>query len=141
MPLGTRARPLRPFARNFTDLDYQNHSRELGRARIEGHCLRTARRGAGRPIRQSSIFRAARPECPQRLRDLFSAPDNDSVCSQECIERLRSGIAGYGQASDHARAMKAGFDEHLVKPPDASRIGELIDKLVQGNRLRGVDPQ
>ena len=50
-------------------------------------------------------------------------------------------ITGYGQASDHARAMKAGFDDHLVKPLDASRIGELIDKLVQGNRLRGADPQ
>lgn len=39
-------------------------------------------------------------------------------------------ITGYGQASDHARVMDAGFDEHLVKPLNAGKIGELIEKLV-----------
>lgn len=38
-------------------------------------------------------------------------------------------ITGYGQASDHARVMDAGFDEHLVKPLNAGKIGELIEKL------------
>jgi PAS domain S-box-containing protein len=38
-------------------------------------------------------------------------------------------ITGYGQASDHARVMDAGFDEHLVKPLDAARISDLIERL------------
>jgi len=38
-------------------------------------------------------------------------------------------ITGYGQASDHARVMDAGFDEHLVKPLDAARISQLIERL------------
>ncbi|MGH8151688.1 MAG: PAS domain S-box protein [Rhodanobacteraceae bacterium] len=39
-------------------------------------------------------------------------------------------VTGYGQASDRARVMKAGFNEHLVKPLDAAKIGELIERLV-----------
>lgn len=38
-------------------------------------------------------------------------------------------ITGYGQASDRARVMAAGFNEHLVKPLDAARISELIEHL------------
>lgn len=45
-------------------------------------------------------------------------------------------ITGFGQASDHARARAAGFDEHLVKPLEAGKIGELIDALVEA-RARG----
>jgi PAS domain S-box-containing protein len=40
-------------------------------------------------------------------------------------------ITGYGQPSDHARVMDAGFDEHLVKPLDAARISELIERLAE----------
>jgi len=39
-------------------------------------------------------------------------------------------ITGYGQASDHERVMASGFEEHLVKPLDAARISELIERLV-----------
>ncbi len=39
-------------------------------------------------------------------------------------------VTGYGQPGDHARVMAAGFDEHLVKPLDASRISELIEQMV-----------
>jgi signal transduction histidine kinase/PAS domain-containing protein len=39
-------------------------------------------------------------------------------------------ITGYGQANDHVRVMEAGFDEHLVKPLRAGKIGPLIEKLV-----------
>ncbi len=39
-------------------------------------------------------------------------------------------VTGYGQASDRARVMEAGFNEHLVKPLDAAKIGELIERLV-----------
>jgi CheY-like chemotaxis protein len=39
-------------------------------------------------------------------------------------------VTGYGQPGDRARVMAAGFDEHLVKPLDASRISELIEQMV-----------
>ncbi|HJP98474.1 MAG TPA: PAS domain S-box protein [Rhodanobacteraceae bacterium] len=49
-------------------------------------------------------------------------------------------ITGFGQVSDHARARQAGFDEHLVKPLEAGKIGRLIDTLVEARqRERGVE--
>jgi PAS domain S-box-containing protein len=39
-------------------------------------------------------------------------------------------VTGYGQPGDRARVLAAGFDEHLVKPLDASRISELIEQMV-----------
>ncbi|HET9835491.1 MAG TPA: ATP-binding protein, partial [Rhodanobacteraceae bacterium] len=39
-------------------------------------------------------------------------------------------LTGYGQESDRERVKQAGFDEHLVKPVDAERIGMLIERLV-----------
>jgi CheY-like chemotaxis protein len=39
-------------------------------------------------------------------------------------------LTGYGQESDRERVRQAGFDEHLVKPVDAERIGALIETLV-----------
>ncbi|HWP65989.1 MAG TPA: MASE1 domain-containing protein [Candidatus Limnocylindria bacterium] len=35
-------------------------------------------------------------------------------------------VSGYGQADDRARALAAGFDHHLVKPPDLSHLAELL---------------
>ena len=39
-------------------------------------------------------------------------------------------VTGYGQPADRARVTEAGFDEHVVKPLDASRISELIERMV-----------
>jgi signal transduction histidine kinase/PAS domain-containing protein/ActR/RegA family two-component response regulator len=50
-------------------------------------------------------------------------------------------ITGYGQTRDRARAMEAGFNEHLVKPVDAGRIGELINALVRHHRSTGPAPR
>jgi signal transduction histidine kinase len=36
-------------------------------------------------------------------------------------------VTGYGQASDRARALDAGFDRHLVKPVSAARIREILE--------------
>jgi CheY-like chemotaxis protein len=35
-------------------------------------------------------------------------------------------LTGYGQASDRARALAAGFDDHLVKPVSIDKLTELI---------------
>ncbi|MFP2933060.1 ATP-binding protein [Pyxidicoccus sp. 3LG] len=35
-------------------------------------------------------------------------------------------VTGYGQREDRARAMQAGFDEHLVKPVDLARLRQAL---------------
>ncbi len=35
-------------------------------------------------------------------------------------------VTGYGQARDRAAALQAGFSEHVVKPVDVSKLGDLI---------------
>jgi CheY-like chemotaxis protein len=35
-------------------------------------------------------------------------------------------LTGWGQDDDRARAARAGFDEHLVKPPDINRLRSLL---------------
>jgi signal transduction histidine kinase/ActR/RegA family two-component response regulator len=41
-------------------------------------------------------------------------------------QALLVALTGYGQASDRARAMQAGFDEHMVKPADADAIRRVL---------------
>ena len=38
-------------------------------------------------------------------------------------------LTGYGQAEDRERALRAGFDDHLVKPVDPDRLAELLQTL------------
>ena len=54
----------------------------------------------------------------------------------EVARRVRAGvgcpitlvaITGYGQEADRQRALEAGFDEHLVKPPDLERIFAILE--------------
>ena len=39
-------------------------------------------------------------------------------------------LSGYGQAGDRARALAAGFDEHLVKPVDPTAVSQAIEALL-----------
>jgi two-component system CheB/CheR fusion protein len=41
-------------------------------------------------------------------------------------------LSGYGQDSDVQAALEAGFDEHLTKPPDPSRLEQLIKGRGEG---------
>ncbi|HET7306277.1 MAG TPA: PAS domain-containing protein [Gammaproteobacteria bacterium] len=44
-------------------------------------------------------------------------------------------LTGYGQENDRRRARDAGFDEHLVKPLDPMKIGELIEGFTKKQSL------
>jgi CheY-like chemotaxis protein len=38
-------------------------------------------------------------------------------------------LTGWGQEADHARSRAAGFDHHVVKPPDVERLRELLTNV------------
>jgi CheY-like chemotaxis protein/two-component sensor histidine kinase len=46
-------------------------------------------------------------------------------------------LTGWGQEEDVRRAERAGFDQHLVKPPDLERLGRL---MTQAHALSGRQP-
>ncbi len=39
-------------------------------------------------------------------------------------------LSGYGRDDDRRRALDAGFDHHLVKPPDLAALGELLGRAM-----------
>ncbi len=57
-------------------------------------------------------------ELAQRLR---SRPDH------QCVVLIA--LTGYGQASDRARSLAAGFDHHLVKPVNYNALCELLRQI------------
>jgi PAS domain S-box-containing protein len=59
-------------------------------------------------------------EVAQRLRSMPGLEDTRLVA-----------LTGYGLASDRARALAAGFDEHLVKPIAIERLQQIIQTLVR----------
>jgi len=47
-------------------------------------------------------------------------------------------LTGYGSPADHARTTEAGFDAHMVKPVDTSRLFELLQKVAEHRRDSSV---
>jgi CheY-like chemotaxis protein len=57
-------------------------------------------------------------------------------------QRIRSGpafgrallvaLSGYGREEDRQRALEAGFDHHLVKPPDLQALAALLGRVAAG---------
>jgi CheY-like chemotaxis protein len=62
-------------------------------------------------------------ELARRLRQM-PAPDG----------ALLIALSGYGRDEDRCAALEAGFDHHLVKPPDLALLAELLDRLAAGLR-------
>jgi CheY-like chemotaxis protein len=58
----------------------------------------------------------------------------------DLVQRLREGhaerprmmvaVTGWGQPEDQRRTAEAGFDHHLVKPPDLGRLREICASVV-----------
>jgi DNA-binding response OmpR family regulator len=95
----------------------------------EGHEVRTAGDVA------TALETAAQIEFDLLLSDL-GLPDRSGL---DLMRELRArgstlpGIAlsGYGQASDIARSLSAGFSEHVVKPPDPYLLLRTMEKVVR----------
>jgi CheY-like chemotaxis protein len=48
-------------------------------------------------------------------------------------------LTGYGQAADMAASQSAGFDAHLTKPADHSKLLELLDRLAHPRTEQSAD--
>jgi CheY-like chemotaxis protein len=78
----------------------------------------------------------ARDSAPRMLFLDIGLPDMDG---HELARQLRAApataaavlvaVTGYGQPEDRERAMRAGFDHHLVKPVQFAAIQELLTAL------------
>ena len=82
-------------------------------------------------------------DCPDLFILDIGLPDMDGT---ELAQKLREyphllntqmiALTGYGQASDKARSLAAGFDFHLVKPVDYEHLKELLTEIEEDMRLR-----
>jgi CheY-like chemotaxis protein len=41
-------------------------------------------------------------------------------------------LSGYGRDEDKHAALEAGFDHHMVKPADVTKLAELLDRTAGG---------
>jgi CheY-like chemotaxis protein len=57
------------------------------------------------------------------------------VCQSHAICLIA--LTGYGQPEDRARALSAGFDQHLVEPVDSTSLERTLAELASRN-LRPV---
>ena len=46
-------------------------------------------------------------------------------------------LTGWGQEQDRRRSQEAGFDYHLVKPPDINRLHQLVTSTLLTRQRRG----
>ncbi len=84
----------------------------------------------------ASALERARRAHPEIILSDLGLPGVDGY---ELARRLRSepafgkvvlvALTGYGRAADQRRALDAGFDHHLVKPPDLTRLAELLGRV------------
>ena len=44
-------------------------------------------------------------------------------------------VTGWGQEEDRQRTREAGFDAHLVKPVDYTKLSELLEKFATAEQL------
>ena len=56
---------------------------------------------------------------------------------QSTPEVLLIALTGWGQEQDRRRSQEAGFDYHLVKPPDVNRLHELVTSTLLTRQRRG----
>ena len=56
------------------------------------------------------------------------------------LDLLLIAVTGWGQESDRAKSLEAGFDEHLTKPIDPETLLQRISRSPLGNTLRRDSP-
>ncbi len=98
-----------------------------GLLRIAGHEVREARTGA-------EGIEMALDRAPTVALIDIGLPDVDGYeVGRRLRQRLGSrvrlvALTGYGQPQDRARSAAAGFDEHVVKPVDPSKLAQILQR-------------
>jgi CheY-like chemotaxis protein/nitrogen-specific signal transduction histidine kinase len=98
-----------------------------GLLRIAGHEVREARTGA-------EGIEMALDRAPTVVLIDIGLPDVDGYeVGRRLRQRLGSrvrlvALTGYGQPRDRARSAAAGFDEHVVKPVDPSKLAQILQR-------------
>jgi CheY-like chemotaxis protein len=94
-----------------------------------GHSVRTAYDG-------EAALEAARAHRPDIAFLDIGLPKLDGYELAKCLRHdvalghiTLVAMTGYGQAADRERARVAGFDEHLIKPVDFSKVERLLDEV------------
>jgi CheY-like chemotaxis protein len=97
--------------------------------RLKGHEVRVAHDGPS-ALAMASAFR------PSMVFLDIGMPEMDGY---EVARRIRqqagsqpvvlAALTGWGQEEDRRRSLAAGFDHHLVKPPEPTVIDSLLDDL------------
>ncbi|WP_179197488.1 PAS domain-containing hybrid sensor histidine kinase/response regulator [Caballeronia sordidicola] len=99
---------------------------------LSGHTVRTVHDGHA-AIRAAEEFR---PEVVLLDIGLPGVTGYEVATWMRLQEQLKSvvlvAITGYGQESDRQLALKAGFNHHLVKPVDFSKIETILDMAAKG---------
>jgi CheY-like chemotaxis protein len=60
--------------------------------------------------------------------------------SEQGAELLLVAISGYAQPEDVRRALEAGFDHHLAKPPQLTDVEQLLQKAARRGARTAADP-
>jgi CheY-like chemotaxis protein len=92
-----------------------------------------------------STLKAAQEFCPDVVLLDIGLPGMDGY---EVATKLREqsilkdvvlvAMTGYGQDSDRQRSRNAGFDHHLVKPPDFKKLRQILAAVLEKkNRFSG----
>jgi signal transduction histidine kinase len=105
--------------------------------RMRGHLARAVHSGA-------SGIAAARERKPDLVICDIGLPGGmDGYATARALRALPAGeaihiiaLTGYGQESDRARALEAGFDIHLTKPLDPAMLERLMEKLPPVRRAK-----
>lgn len=90
-----------------------------------GHQCRAAMTGE-RALQQDRDFQPDIVICDIGLPDISGYEVARELRARHGHSLYIAALTGWGQTADRARAMKAGFDQHILKPADAAKLESVI---------------
>ncbi|TMQ10943.1 MAG: response regulator [Deltaproteobacteria bacterium] len=104
-----------------------------------GHCCRQATSGA-RALDEADAFHPDVVLLDIGLPDLSGYEVARALRQLHGREIYLAALTGWGQPEDRARAIGAGFDQHILKPATASILREVIRAAERSREENGLPP-